>query len=801
MPAERSRRSSQATRTGQATQSSRSDRTDLTGRPGRLAGLVVAVLLLGLAAWTVVGLQPPDPRPADAPAGEFSAARAFAHVQRIAADVHVTGSPENDRVVEDLVATLTGLGLDTRVQNAVGVREGGAGEIRMARVRNVVGVLPGADPTGRLYLMAHHDSADAGPGAADDAAGVAALLESVRALTAGPRLSNDVVVVLTDAEEACLCGAEAFAASHPLAGGGVVLNFEARGTSGPPIMFETSPRNADLAAVFAEAAPHPVASSFAVEVYRALPNDTDFSVLLDDGDFAGMNTAFIDGAAGYHSPQDTPERLDRRTLQALGDNALALARELGDRDLAALARPAAEDATYFPLPGSLVRYPGTAVWPLAAAALVAVAGLALTLRARGTSSLRRTGGAALLALVPLALAPLAAQGMWAALVAVRPGYAGMLDPWRPGWFRLAAVAVVLAVVLVWYALLRRRVGPAPLAAGALVWLAVLAVVLAAVAPGGSYLAAWPALVGALTGILAALARSRAVQVLAALLTGAAAVLVLAPTAALFFPALGLSQAAAPSVVVVLAALALLPAAELLFPDPEADPSRRTAPAAVAVPATAVVLAAACAFAGLTVDRFDAAHPVPSRLAYLLDADRGEARWVSTETTPGEWTGRFVDGPGTLGSDYPYLAGRDVLTGPAEAAALPAPEVTVLSDEELGGRRELSLRVRPRREDVRLVDLTVTVDAGTVMRGRIGGRALPDTAVGGGSLRVTFHAPPADGLQVALSVEGDGPVRLRVTDAVDGLTGLPGHEPRPEGVDVAGAHGSDLVLVTATTDLG
>ena len=134
------------------------------------------------------------------------------------------------------------------MQRAVGAWQYEPGSTEMARVRNVVAVLPGSDPTGRLYLMAHHDSVETGPGAADDAAGVSALLESVRALTEGPQLRNDVVVVLTDAEEACLCGAEAFAASHPLAsGGGVVLNFEARGTTGPPIMFETSLGNADLA--------------------------------------------------------------------------------------------------------------------------------------------------------------------------------------------------------------------------------------------------------------------------------------------------------------------------------------------------------------------------------------------------------------------------------------------------------------------------------------------------------------------------------------------------------------------------
>ncbi|MCZ2857026.1 M28 family peptidase [Blastococcus sp. VKM Ac-2987] len=767
-------------------------------RPGRLAGLAVVALLLVLAAWSVAGLRPPDPRPADAPATDFSAARAFAHVAEIAAEVHVAGSPENDRVVDRLVGTLSGLGLDTRVQNAVGARSGGAGEARMARVRNVVAVLPGTDPTGRLYLVAHHDSAEAAPGAADDAAGVAAVLESVRALTEGPPLRNDVVVVLTDAEEACLCGAEAFAASHPLATGGVVLNLEARGTTGPPIMFETSPGNAGLAEVFADAAVHPVASSFAVEVYRALPNDTDFSVLLEDGDFTGMNTAFIDGAAAYHSPQDTPERLDRGTLQALGDNALALARELGNRDLGALARPADEDATYFPLPGLLVRYPGRLAWPLAGAALLGVVGLAAALRRRGASSLRRTATAAALALLPLALAPLAAQGLWAALVAVRPAYGAMLDPWRPGWFRLAAVAVVLAVVLLWYALLRRRVGPAALAAGALAWVAVLAVVLAAVAPGGSYLAALPALVGGLAGTVAVLAPGGAVRTGAALVTGAVAVLVLVPTAALFFPALGMSSAAAPSLVVVLSAVVLLPAVELLFPDPAEGPRR---PASAAVPVTALVTAAACVAAGLAVDRFDAEHPVPTRLAYVLDADAGRARWVSTETTPTAYTDRFVDGPGDLGADYPHLAGRPVLTGPAEAADLPAPEVSVVSDELLGDRRELTVRVTPQRDGVRLVDLDLTVDGGSVVRARVAGRAVPDAALGGDRLRVTFSAPPADGVPVSVTVTGDGAVRLRATDGSDGLSGLPGYEPRPAGSDVAGAHGSDLLLVTAVTELG
>jgi len=748
-----------------------------------------------------VALQPPHPKGTDAPADQFSAARAYEHVQKLGARTHVAGSATDGAVVDDLLSTLSALGLDARVQNSVGAWQSKGGSMDMARVHNVVGYLRGTASTGRLYLMAHHDSVQNGPGGSDDGAGVSTLLETVRALTAGKPLRNDVVVVLTDAEEACLCGAEAFTDSHPLAGGGVALNFEARGTGGPPIMFETSRGNADLAAAFAEAAPHPVATSFAVEVYRALPNDTDFSVLLGDGHFTGMNTAWIDGAAAYHTAQDRPENMNRASLQAMGDNSLALVRALGNRDLGPLAKPAAQDATYFPVLGRLVRYPGTLVWPFAGAALLAVVVLAAVLRRRGISSLGRTAGATALALLPIALAPLAATGLWKVLVLIRPGYAGMLDPWRPGWFRLATVAIAVGVVLIWYALLRRRIGPAPLAAGALVWLAVLAAVLAKFAPGGSYLTAWPALAGAVSGVVAAAAGNRAVRVVAALVGGAVAVVVLAPTVALFFPALGLKTAAVPGFFVALLAVALLPALELLFADPDAAPRRGGWLPSAAVPAAVVVVGVGCAAIGLSVDRFDTTHPVPSQLAYALDRDTGKAWWASTEASPGAYTGRYVSGRSTLPDDFPYLAGQDLATGSAQVADLPAPLVTPMSDAVVGGKRVITVRVTPQRPGVRLLAFDLTVDGGTVTRAQAAGRDVPEVALGKDHVSVTFHAPPAEGLQLGFTIEGGGAARLQIMDGSDGLTGLPGFQPRPDGVEAAGTHSSDLVVVSQTTNLG
>ena len=763
---------------------------------------MLVVLLLGLVAWSIAALQPPAPKPADAPAGQFSAARAYEHVQKLGAQSHVVGSAADDAVTAELVTALTGLGLDTRVQSAVGAWESKSGSMDMARVHNVVGFLKGTHSTGRLYLMAHHDSVQNGPGGSDDGAGVSTLLETVRALTAGAPLRNDIVVVLTDGEEACLCGAEAFATSHPLAGsGGVALNFEARGTGGPPIMFETSRGNARLAQAFAEAAPHPVATSFAVEVYRTLPNDTDFSALLANGRLTGLNTAYIDGAAAYHSPQDLPENMNRGSLQAMGDNALALVRELGNRDLGPLATPADGDATYFPVLGRLVRYPGSLVWPFAGAALLAVVVLAVVLRRRGTSSYGRTAGGAALALLPIALGPLAATGLWRLLVLIRPGYASMLDPWRPGWYRLATAAVVLAVVLIWYSLLRRRIGPAPLAAGALLWLAVFAAVLAKLAPGGSYLTAWPALVGAVAAIVVAATDNRGVRLLAALLGGAVAVVVLAPTAALFFPALGLQTAAVPGLFVALLAMALLPALDLLFADADEGPRRGGWLASAAVPAAAVVVAVVCAAIGLSVDRFDAAHPVPSQLAYALDRDTGTAWWASTETHPGAYTGRYVHDRSTLPVDFPYLAGKELTTGPARAADLPAPLVTPLSDSVVGGKRVVTVRITPQRAGVRLLGFDLTVDGGTVTRATAAGRDVPADVLGKDRLVVTFHAPPAEGLQVSFTIQGKGTASLRAVDGSDGLEGLPGYVPRPDGVGRAGTHSSDLVVVSQTTPLG
>ncbi|WP_395728919.1 M28 family peptidase [Nakamurella sp.] len=805
----------------------------IASRARVVAGLLMLAALAVLGVVCVLAVIPPAPRAADAPADEFSADRAFVHVQRIGLREHPAGSAAATEVRDYIVDSLTGLGLDPQVREGIGGTSELGGQYGMADTRNVVVRIPGRAPTGTLILMAHYDSVQVSHGGNDDGAGVSTLLEIARALGTGPAPTNDVILLFTDAEEACLCGAESFVSNDPLAAGrAVVLNVESRGSTGPSVMFETSPGNADLVSVYGSAVEKPVATSLAVEVYRILPNNTDFTPFLDTGRFTGLNSAYIDGSGVYHAPEDTPQSMDRASLQHEGDNALALTRALAAADLAALSVPASGDATYFPALGGLVRYPGWLVWPLAVAALLAVLVAAWSAVRRGVAGPLRLLGGLGLATVPLIAAPLAAQGFWALLVLLRPGYANMLDPWWPGWFRAAVVALVAVVVLAWFGLLRHRIGPWPLIVGAFGLLALLGLVMAAVVPGGSYLAALPALAGALGAAATITWPGFWPRIAASLLAGVVAVTILAPTVYLFFPALGLATGAAAALFAVMLGLALLPVLDLLYPplprgsttparinspdmgtvgqesttssarlstpgpaptgessaEPEPEPQRHRLWAAV--PALAAA-AAALVFTGigLRVDHFDADHPDPAELAYVLDSDTGQARWVSTDAHPGEWVSRYVTAPGTPADTFGLIRGP-VTVGPAEPADLPAPRVTIVDDTTSGDTRTLTLKVTPQRP-ARLVYLGLT--GAPVLGATFEGRDVPAGELADG-LSVVFHAPPADGVDVTLELGTTGPVDLRVLDGADGLAGLPGFTPRPPGVGIAGSHTSEMTVV-------
>jgi hypothetical protein len=297
----------------------------------------------GAIMLAVIATTPPSPIGADAGPTVFSAARAMTDVRVIGRAPHVTGSAEDARVRAHLVARLRSMGL------AVATTEAAMSEAAAKRLSgwskssgtppltNIVGVLPGRDRTlPAVLLMAHHDSVWGSPGAADDGAGVAAILETVRAIKAsGQPPARGLMVLLTDGEELGLEGAKAFFAGDPRRGHvGVIVNLETRGGGGRASMFETGSDNGAMIDLFARAVSRPVGTSLSVFIYKKLPNSTDYTVAKKLG-VPGFNFAFIGRAGLYHSPLATPDALDQGALQDMGRQVLDLSRGL----LAASAPP------------------------------------------------------------------------------------------------------------------------------------------------------------------------------------------------------------------------------------------------------------------------------------------------------------------------------------------------------------------------------------------------------------------------------------------------------------------------------
>ena len=360
----------------------------------------VIVALAGAVLLAVIGTTPPAPRAAGAPEKMFSAGRAMADVRAIARAPHPTGSAENARVRRYLVQRLDGMGLTVRTSGTpmrAAAAERIAARTGMTVVRpqvvNVVATLAGRDRTRpAVLLMAHYDSVFGSPGAADDGAGVATALETVRAVLAEGQPARDLIVLLTDGEEAGLEGASAFFAADPLARRiGVVINMEARGGGGRASMFETGADNGGMMRLFRDAVPRPVGTSLSVFIYEHLPNSTDFTPARRAG-YPGFNFAFIGRPGLYHAPQATPAMLDQGAVQDMGGQVLALTRAL----LAVPVLPGrAADLSFFDAFGLvLVAYPAGYGWVLFAAAGLLFAAAAW--RERGGRDMLRGAGATLL---------------------------------------------------------------------------------------------------------------------------------------------------------------------------------------------------------------------------------------------------------------------------------------------------------------------------------------------------------------------------------------------------------------------
>lgn len=451
------------------------------------------VALLAAAILAIMATTPPSRVAADAAPTVFSAERAMADVRIVARSPHPTGSAENAEVRAYLLGRMRDLGMETATNTAL-IGDRATARLNKwsgrndppATLTNLVGVLPGKDRSlPAVMLMSHHDSVWGSPGAPDDTAGVAASLEIVRAIKAQGQPARDLVVLMTDAEELGLEGAEHFFAKDPLRSRiGVIVNMEARGGGGRTTLFQTSAMNGAAVARYSAAVERPAASSLAVFVYSVLPNDTDLTPALK-GPYTAYNFAFIGRPGLYHSPKATPERLDQGSLQDMGDQALDLTRALlGPEPLPAKA----PDAVFFDLFGLFtVVYPAWAGWIMLA---VALGGFAFAARRDGLAGWAEGAGRMVALLIGAGLLFYSLN-----LLSIGTG--------KPEYYdRLAAIPRLElmvglgSVVAFLLAFGRPGTGPGQMI-GAAIPLAILAIGAQAVAPTASYVLVFTLLLVAL----------------------------------------------------------------------------------------------------------------------------------------------------------------------------------------------------------------------------------------------------------------------------------------------------------------
>jgi hypothetical protein len=704
-------------------------------------GVAPALLLLTLAAilgTIIVRMGGPAVLPATASPSVFSAERAIAYERDIlGGDVpHPIGSPAHDAVRERLAATFRTLGYDVTIQKSFICNS----SVTCAPVANVIARVPGETRQDALVLAAHYDSVPAGPGASDDGVGVAAVVETARALR-NEHFRNPIVYLVTDGEEIALLGAEGFVDDPPsLRGAAAVINVEARGTNGPSFLFETSRRNEWIARVIAHALPRPATSSLYYDIYELLPNDTDLTIFKRAG-LAGIGFAHIGRPIHYHTPLDNFANVSLPTLQHHGDHTLAMARALAATDL---RQRSSGNAVWFDVLSLFILW-----WPQKLSIFFAIAAMVLLLIAaflqKGAPVDIAIGvGSFFLTLVAALL--VAIGGNW--LTGLRAG--GAVWVAHPA----AAIAVAWLIALAIAVLVAQRLisfagGDGLFLGHALCWSA-LAIALSIVLPGGSYLVIVPAVVCAIVALLRATTGMS--EGIVAIASAACAAILIFPLGLALYDALGRPILPAVALLIALVATTFTPFLAAI--------ERLRLP----LLASALVAAIACIVLALVAPAYEANSPRHLNLEYVDDGVG--PRWLTDRILPElQQAAQFNPVPQLM---YEWTVPPAMgIVAPAPPFALPPPEVHVVRDERQKGRR-LTLQIRSARNAPRIA---ILFHAPSLAAMRVNGVIPPRAgrrraALGPGWHRVSVRGGSEMTLELVMT--RDEPIDCAVVDSSFGL---------------------------------
>jgi len=654
---------------------------------------IVSFLLILLAIYLSFDTAMPTyKKDADQSLTTFSTDRALKHVQTISKQPHGVGFGAHETVKKYIIDQLTQLGLETTVQK--GYTDGDWGNF--SKAENIIARIKGSQPGKAVLLLSHYDSSPHSSfGASDAGSGVATILEGVRSyLASGKTPKNDIIILITDAEELGLNGAELFVNNHPWAKEvGLVLNFEARGSGGPGIMLmETNRGNGKLIEEFIKADPNfPVGNSLYYSIYKLLPNDTDLTVFREDGDIEGFNFAFIDDHYDYHTARDNYERLDRNTLSHQGSYLVPLLQHFSEVDLSNMK--SLNDYVYFNLPYyKMVSYPFEWIWPMFFLGFAMMLGLLFYGFKMKRLDLREIGKGFLPLIIVITVNGVIGWYSWSVLQWIYPQYKDILHgfTYNGHTYILAFVLFSISTCFWIYHRFRKIAISNLLVAPIIIWFLICWAV-GIYLPGASFfIIPLYALLGSFMIGLNQDKPNLYILVLLAL----PAIWIYSPFIKLFPIGLGLKMMVTATVLSTLTFMLLLPVfmayryknrigymVFLLFLG---------------------FMVSAHLNSGFTIE-----NAKPTSLLYVLNTDQNRAKWATYEHELSAWTSQYLgetkkrpDSLAAFDISSKYATGFTYMANAPIKEILP-PNIEVEVDTIIGNKRMLELCITPQRDVNRL----------------------------------------------------------------------------------------------------
>jgi Peptidase family M28 len=758
----------------------------------RLVILGVILFAVAIALWQLV---PPNVIPATAPLTEFSAARAMSDLKAIAQAPHPIGSAAHAAVREYLITQLKAMGLQPEIQTTTVVQPGDGG-FGAGRVNNVLVRIPGTASTGAIVLDGHYDAADTGPGASDCGSCVVTGLETLRAIRAGTPLSNDLIFVFADGEEVGMLGARAFVTEHPWAKDvKLAINFEASGSRGAAVMYITNRNNQRLISEFVKAVPYPRMNSFSTAFWGLLPGaqiGCDLEEYIARGS-NGFGFYYSGDTPAYHTLRDNVTEIDRRSIQHNGSYALALLKHFGNLDLKTLT--ATQNAVYFNiLPNVVVHYPEAQVLPLAVVtSILFIAVVWFGFRARKLTIEGISLGAIAFLLSAIGVMILAILGWWM-MRSLNPSLqVFLIGNYQANLYHLSFVVLTVTAMMAIYTWLSRRFQVDDLAIGALVVWLLLTIASSAWLPGASYLFAIPLLFNLFAWSWIFLTRNQSwIGILLLSVAIVPGIILLLPVQVYFGSWMarfeGLMNAPLSTLqiffTVLLCGLLIPQFSFFTLFSPITSRSRRWI-----VPFSTLLIGTILLSIATFKSGFSAAHPRPNTMSYLLDADRGQASWVSSDRHLDPWKAQIMGiNARQQQVEFALSPASSGFSASAPVMNLSALEVQRL---ELPSSSKSTLRLRlksPRQASIAYIDLTTQ---GTIERAQIDRKSLdltPLTPEQRQALKFIFFGLPPEGIELNLALTNSQSVQMKLEDYTWGLPAISGKAIAPRPADLMPAPG-------------